>query len=115
MTTSLTLRPLGESLYVKESPQFQPPGASSIVTYSLDPSDVLSGTPSAPAVTVINETTGNDVTSDILSGAVSVDGDGNILFTLTSMRIHNAYKAAINFTIGTEKFTRYMLVRCRND
>jgi len=93
---------------VKESPVKQSP--SETVQYDLTTTNVGS-TPTSPTVTVTDMTRNLTVTSTVLSGSATVSGDV-LTFKLTAMIENHSYRANIRFTIGTEVYERYLIVRC---
>ena len=112
MSVALTLRPVSDSsLDVKESPVSQSPDEQ--IIYALTTTNIGSS-PTSPAVTATNITTGKTVTAQVLSGSASVSSDVITLPTVQNLAANNLYRIDIQFTISSVIYERHLKIFCKD-
>lgn len=115
MTVALQLRDVTtNSIELLESPILQSPSGD--ITYSLDVSD-YGDTPTNTSVTAFNLSSGDNVSTVVLSGTTSVLGNVITFPNVSSLLLNYLYKLQINFTITStgEPFTRFLRIQCRGN
>lgn len=109
MTVGLTLRSVSDdSLEVKESPLTQSPDEA--IVYTVTTTNVVSS-PTSPAATAKNLTTGKTVTSAVLSGSASASSDVITLPTVQNLIDGNLYQIDVQFTVSSTTYERYIRIR----
>ncbi len=115
MTIPLQLRDVTtNSIELLESPILQSPSGD--IIYSLDVTS-YGDNPINMSVIAFNASSGDDVSSIILSGTASVLGNVITFPNISNLLLNYLYKLQINFTIlsTAQPFTRFLRIQCRDN